>query len=61
MVALQILVLTVGVRILLGELRLNRNRFSFFLRARQLASSFTGFLRSKKCELFSEQGKYLEK
>ena len=31
MVALQILVLTVGVRILLGELRLNRNRFSFFL------------------------------
>ena len=31
MVALQILVLTVGVRILLGELKLNRLRFSFFL------------------------------
>ena len=30
MVALQILVLTVGVRILLGELKLNRLRFSFF-------------------------------
>ena len=31
MVALQILVLTVGVRILLGELKLNQNWFSFFL------------------------------
>ena len=33
-------------------------RFSFFF-ARILAASFSGFLRSKKCELFSEQGKYL--
>ena len=31
MVALQILVLTVGVRILLGELKLNQRWFSFFL------------------------------
>ena len=31
MVALQILVLTVGVRILLGELKLNQKWFSFFL------------------------------
>ena len=30
MVALQILVLTVGVRILLGELKLNQEWFSFF-------------------------------
>ena len=30
MVALQILVLTVGVRILLGELKLNQKWFSFF-------------------------------
>lgn len=45
MVALQILVLTVGVRILLGELKLTRQKLSAFLIAYKAASSNIGLVR----------------
>ena len=57
MVALQILVLTVGVRILLGELRLNLKRFSLFFEQVETCYEFSRFLRSKNASL-REQGKY---